>query len=175
MEASTPETALAIRDLLCETLEREMRTTQAVIAAVPEFGHDFRHEPRARSAFELAWHVASSEVFFLESVAAGGFDFERRQKPKPPATIREVVLWHAENGAAALARVRGMTAEALLKPIAFRANLTLPAYRFLLLDLTHISHHRGQLSTYLRPLGARVPAIYGESADSARPGGAAAR
>jgi uncharacterized damage-inducible protein DinB len=32
--------------------------------------------------------------------------------------------------------------------------------------LHHSIHHRGQLSTYLRPAGAKVPAIYGESYDS---------
>ncbi len=174
MPAASPETALFMRDLLCETLEREMRTTQAVIAAVPEFGRDYRHEPRARSAFDLAWHIASSQVMILESVAAGGFDFQR-PKPAPPAAIREIVLWYAEHGAAALTRVRSLSAEALLKPLAFRNNITLPAYQFLLLGNDHAIHHRGQLSTYLRPLGARVPAIYGESADSVSPGSSAAR
>jgi uncharacterized damage-inducible protein DinB len=31
--------------------------------------------------------------------------------------------------------------------------------------LMHLSHHRGQLSTYLRPMGSKVPSIYGGSAD----------
>lgn len=33
----------------------------------------------------------------------------------------------------------------------------------LMLDLIH---HRGQLSTYIRPMGGKVPSIYGPSADS---------
>lgn len=167
----SPEAVLEIRDLLCETLAQEMRTTQTVIAAVPEFGHDFRHEPRARTAFELAWHTASSQIWFLESIANGEFDPARRAA-KPPEHIRSIVLWYAEKGAAALAGLRALSAEQLLKPLPFR-HLNLPAYRYLLLANDHAIHHRGQLSTCLRPLGARVPAIYGASADSAPPGAAA--
>ncbi len=168
----TPESVLALRDLLCEMLAREMQITQAVIAAVPEYGRDFRHEPRARTAFELAWHIASSQVFFLDAIAGGGFDFERARSrgAAPPPAFRDVVLWLAENGAAGLERVRALPAEALLQPIFFKpGNMTLPAWRFLLIANSHAIHHRGQLSTCLRPLGARVPAIYGESADSAPP------
>jgi uncharacterized damage-inducible protein DinB len=39
---------------------------------------------------------------------------------------------------------------------------------FLQLGLNHSIHHRGQLSTYLRPMGSKVPEIYGESYDSAQ-------
>ena len=38
---------------------------------------------------------------------------------------------------------------------------------FLVSGLSHTIHHRGQLSSYLRSMGAKVPAIYGESYDSA--------
>ena len=44
----------------------------------------------------------------------------------------------------------------------------LPAVAFIQLALNHTIHHRGQLSMYLRPMGAKVPAIYGESYDTAQ-------
>ena len=56
----------------------------------------------------------------------------------------------------------------LVKVVDFRGMMQLPAIAFLQLSLLHSSHHRGQLSTYLRPMGAKVPAIYGESYDSAK-------
>ena len=37
-----------------------------------------------------------------------------------------------------------------------------------MIGLKHSIHHRGQLSMYLRPMGAKVPSIYGESYDSAK-------
>jgi uncharacterized damage-inducible protein DinB len=43
----------------------------------------------------------------------------------------------------------------------------MPAALYLEFTVKHSVHHRGQLSTYLRPMGSKVPAIYGESYDSA--------
>jgi uncharacterized damage-inducible protein DinB len=42
----------------------------------------------------------------------------------------------------------------------------IPALGFVQLGIIHTIHHRGQLSTYLRPMGAKVPSIYGESYDA---------
>jgi uncharacterized damage-inducible protein DinB len=42
-----------------------------------------------------------------------------------------------------------------------------PAVVFLQIALNHSIHHRGQLSVYLRPMGSKVPSIYGESYDAA--------
>ena len=55
-----------------------------------------------------------------------------------------------------------------MKIVDFRGLFQLPAVAFLDFSVHHIIHHRGQLSTYLRPMGAKVPAIYGESYDSAK-------
>ena len=57
--------------------------------------------------------------------------------------------------------------DALVKVVDFRGIFQLPAVAFLQSSMHHVIHHRGQLSTYLRPMGAKVPAIYGESYDSA--------
>jgi uncharacterized damage-inducible protein DinB len=43
--------------------------------------------------------------------------------------------------------------------------MKMPAVNYLLFTLTHMVHHRGQLSTYLRPMGGKVPSIYGGSFD----------
>ena len=61
-----------------------------------------------------------------------------------------------------------LPAEALVKVIDFRGVFKLPAVNFLEFGMRHSIHHRGQLSMYLRPMGAKVPSIYGESYDSAR-------
>jgi uncharacterized damage-inducible protein DinB len=47
----------------------------------------------------------------------------------------------------------------------FRGMFQMPAVGFLQLATSHSIHHRGQLSVYLRPMGAKVPSIYGESYD----------
>jgi uncharacterized damage-inducible protein DinB len=53
----------------------------------------------------------------------------------------------------------------LLKSINFHNVFEFPAVVYLQLMVNHSIHHRGQLSAYLRPMGAKVPAIYGGSAD----------
>ena len=62
--------------------------------------------------------------------------------------------------------VVGRQGEQLTKILDFRGMFQWPAVSFIQLTLTHTIHHRGQLSMYLRPMGATVPAIYGESYDT---------
>lgn len=63
--------------------------------------------------------------------------------------------------------VTKLSGEQLIKMVDFRRLFERSAYTFLQTGLLHTVHHRGQLSTYLRPMGHQVPAIYGESYDSA--------
>ena len=65
-----------------------------------------------------------------------------------------------------IARAKGLSGEQLTKIIDFRGIFKLPAVMFLNIGLNHSIHHRGQLSTYLRPMGSKVPSIYGESYDA---------
>ena len=83
-------------------------------------------------------------------------------------TTAEVSRWYAGVFEADLRRVGELPADRLTNPIDFRGIITLPAVTFLMIGLKHSIHHRGQLSMYLRPIGAKVPSIYGESYDSAQ-------
>ena len=60
-----------------------------------------------------------------------------------------------------------MTPDQLMKSIDFRGMFQYPAVAYLEFAIRHTIHHRGQLSMYLRPMGAKVPSIYGESHDAA--------
>jgi uncharacterized damage-inducible protein DinB len=64
----------------------------------------------------------------------------------------------------ASARVAALTAEQLLTPVNFFI-FNLPAVQYLAFVNNHSIHHRGELATYLRPMGSKVPAIYGGSYD----------
>jgi uncharacterized damage-inducible protein DinB len=65
-----------------------------------------------------------------------------------------------------LAQVESLNGEQLAKSVDFRGMFQLPAVSFIHLAMNHTIHHRGQLSTYLRPMGGKVPSIYGESYDA---------
>ena len=72
----TPEFATAYRDLMLASLSREMQTTKKVLAAVPDDKSEHRHDPNGRTAAELAWHIANTDVQFLEGIAGLKFVME---------------------------------------------------------------------------------------------------
>ncbi len=78
----------------------------------------------------------------------------------------EVVAFYKETFANNLAALKAMSGEQAAKIVDFRGMMQLPAVAFVGFNMHHIVHHRGQLSVYLRPMGGKVPAIYGESFDS---------
>jgi uncharacterized damage-inducible protein DinB len=159
-----PEQALFMLNAMLPSFEREHQTTVQVMQAVPADKAEYRPEPIAKSAYELAWHIAASENRFLGGIAAGEFDFTSPERVK---TMPEVIEWHKQRFGANLAAIKKMTGEQLSKAIDFRGMFQMPAVAFLTLSSNHSIHHRGQLSVYLRPMGGQVPAIYGESYDSA--------
>ena len=67
-----------------------------------------------------------------------------------------------------LKQIEGLSGEQLTQSVDFRGMFQMPAVSFLTLSQNHTIHHRGQLSTYLRPMGGKVPSIYGESVDAAQ-------
>ena len=73
--------------------------------------------------------------------------------------------WYDRNYKRAADRVRALSAEQLLTPIEFFGVFNLPAAFYLGFLNNHSIHHRGQLATYLRPMGAKCPSIYGGSYD----------
>jgi uncharacterized damage-inducible protein DinB len=162
--ANTPDFAVGFTAMMLESMERETETTRRVLAAVPEEKREFRPEPKARTAFELAWHLASSDIQFLEDIADLKFSPEPRYREEPKS-MSELVSWYAVHVNMALARVGVMSPEELLTPVDFYGVMTAPVFRFLLIANNHSVHHRAQLANYLRPMGARVPDMGGGSAD----------
>jgi len=148
-------------------LQNEHRITKQVIAAVPAGKEDYRPDQYARPALDLAWHIASTEMRFLDAVANGEFDLSPQPKPESIKNSSDLAAWYEEHFKQRLAKVQGLSAEQLQKIVDFRGLFQLPAVLYLGFILSHTVHHRGQLSVYLRPMGSKVPAMYGESYDSA--------
>jgi uncharacterized damage-inducible protein DinB len=162
--ALSPEFAIGMREALLQGLGQELETTKKVLAAIPEDKRDYRPDPKARTAWELAWHLASSDVQMTNEIADQKFTMEPRFKEEPK-TVAELVNWYDSNFKNALARVRAMTPEQLCTPVDFYGVFNLPVVLYLPFVNNHSIHHRGQLAVYLRPMGSKVPSIYGGSAD----------
>jgi uncharacterized damage-inducible protein DinB len=159
----TPEFVLTYRGMMLDGIGREAEITKKVIAAVPDAKSDYRPDPNARSAKDLAWHIANSDVQFLDCVA--NLDFKMESPKDRPQTSAEVVAWYDANMKRALARVAAMPVEQLLTPVNFAGVFNFPAVIYLSFMSNHSIHHRGELATYLRPMGSKVPSIYGGSYD----------
>lgn len=156
----TPETARGLLDFLLPQLEEESATTRKVLAAIPADTGAYKPSERCMSAIELANHIAGSETFFLNGVLNGAFDW----KDLGLKTPADVLAYYDQNVPGLIKRLGALSADQLAKEITF-AIWTQPAVVYLNLHLKHCIHHRGQLSAYLRPMGAKVPSIYGPSAD----------
>ncbi len=148
-------------------LQNEYRLTKSIIAAIPPDKGDYRPDGISKSAMDLAWHIASTEMRFLDAVAAGEFDLSPRPRPDSIRNSADLAAWYTHNFEPRFEKLAKLSNEQLLKIIDFRGMFQLPAVMYLGFVLHHSVHHRGQLSMYLRPMGAKVPAIYGESCDSA--------
>ena len=148
-------------------MKNEHPLTKRVIEAVPVDKGDYRPDSISRTAFELAWHIASAENRFIDAVASGRFDFTGT-KPEWVRNSADVARWYAENFETNMKRVEQLSDEELVKVVDFRGIRQFPAVIHLLSGQNHSIHHRGQLSLYLRPMGAKVPSIYGLSYDDAQ-------
>jgi uncharacterized damage-inducible protein DinB len=166
MSSMQPEQAtFLLHAISLPTLKRENATTIQVIQAIPLDKGDYRPEPIAKTALELAWHMAAAEHRFLEGIAAGEFDFTPNHRPDSVHNSADLADWYAKSFDTDYQRLAKLSGDQLVRIIDFRGLVQLPAVAYIQFNLHHIIHHRGQLSTYLRPMGGKVPNIYGESYD----------
>jgi len=167
MATMQPEQALFLRDWMLGALKKEHPITRGVIDAVPLDKSDYRPDAIVKSALDLAWHIVSAEHRIMDAVVQGAFDLDKAVRPAGLRTSGDVARWYADRFPRDVERVTAMPVDGLLKIVDFRGIFQLPAVAYLHTAHIHSIHHRGQLSMYLRPMGAKVPAIYGESYDSA--------
>ena len=161
----TPEVAMGYREIMLQGFANEIQITKKVLAAVPDAKRDYRPDPNARTAWELAWHIANTDVQFLNAIADLKFSMENPDESDKPENVAELVAWYDKNCADGVARVRAMTAQQLLTNVDFLGLFNYPAMIYLAFLNNHSIHHRGELATYLRPMGSKVPSIYGGSYD----------
>ncbi|MFN8574773.1 MAG: DinB family protein [Gemmatimonadaceae bacterium] len=164
----TPDQALFLLNATLGSLKLESRVTAAVLRAVPMERSDYRPDDVGKTAMELVRHIAVADIRFNSVVPLGVFDVQGAGIPDDVATPQEVATWYEQEFARVFELLTKATPEQLTKSVDFRGMFQQPAIWYLTLGLHHTIHHRGQLSSYLRSMGGKVPAIYGESYDSAQ-------
>lgn len=161
------QNAKIVADFIIADFENEMQTTLRVIDAVPNGRLDYQPDPKSKTGLGLIRHITLEDEWLLNCVADGEFT------PPPDdsdacgiMSPADAAALYKEKVTAALERVRSMPAEQLTKVIDLLGMIQAPAINFLAMAVKHSVHHRGQLSTYLRPMGGKIPSIYGPSADT---------
>jgi uncharacterized damage-inducible protein DinB len=163
----TPELAIALMQTTLPGLRLETQTTRRVLAAVPDDQAAYKPHETSMSALELVQHLAFSDLYFLDSIIKGEFarpDDAVLAKLDTPSKVVAVYDAQLPKLLEALAKLSG---EHLVQSAQF-LSWNLPLISYLNFAMSHAIHHRGQLSVYLRPMGAKVPSIYGGSADEPR-------
>ncbi|HET6273141.1 MAG TPA: DinB family protein [Bacteroidota bacterium] len=155
------------KDMFITTWEREFQTTLKILKALPMDKVDLKPAEKSKSAKDLAWTFVGEEGVIIDGVCKGKIDF--MSMPPPPATFQEVINTYETTHKSNVDRVKALTETELNSPIPWmiapkqmgqvrRADVLWTA----VMDNVH---HRGQFSVYLRIAGAKVPSIYGPTAD----------
>lgn len=138
----------------------ESKTTRNVISRIPE-GSDYRPDPKSRTAMEIAWQVVCEEKMIIEALEQGKAEWA---PPPMPKTMKDIIAAYDAQAAGMEQRWKSLPAERWSGELEFFGSKR-PASPMAWSFLFDIVHHRGQISTYLRPMGAKVPQIYGPSGD----------
>jgi uncharacterized damage-inducible protein DinB len=166
MRISAEQATVILNAVAIPALKAEHPVTMRVIAAIPDDKVEYRPDGIVKSAIDLAWHIVTAENRFLQAIIAGAFDLTPMPRPESIRTAGAVNSWYSERWEGNLQRLAQLDGEQLTKRIDFRGIFQFPAVVYAEVGLHHTIHHRGQLSMYLRPMGATVPSIYGESFDA---------
>lgn len=159
------------KDYFLKIVAEEAPIFERVIAAIPDEHADYKPDPKSKTALQLARTIAF-EVSVLPGVAKNGIlDFSTTEMLPESAGKAEVVSTISAGLTALQSEVQALS-EAMWDNDHAEMRASMGKWEttkgdmlwHLLLDLIH---HRGQLSTYLRAMGGKVPSIYGPSADSA--------
>jgi len=169
--ASSTPTSATPAELLFGDLAQELATTRRMLERVPDGHEDWQPHEKSMTLGRLATHLAELPAFARHVLESDELDWTTYKYVPAVASSRSerLALFDAES-ASLRAAVEGMTWEAALTRWAMRAgaHVMLEAPRGQVLrtiGLSHMTHHRGQLSVYLRLLGVPVPGVYGPSAD----------
>lgn len=160
---------MSLAEMMLQELEQEARTTRRVLERVPGDQLGWRPHPRSFSLGQLALHVATAPGAIAEIATHSPYQVPQFSQASPASAAELLPALDASLDQAR--RVLRSLDDAAMGSLwrlvdGEREMMALPVGALLRsLMLNHWYHHRGQLSVYLRQVGAAVPSIYGPSAD----------
>jgi uncharacterized damage-inducible protein DinB len=139
---------------------KESKTTRNVLSRIPEKS-EYRPDAKSRTAQEIAWQIVCEEKMIIEALESGKAEWA---PPPMPKTMKEVLDAYEQQSGDVARRWTALPAERWNGTLEFFGSHR-PASPMAWSFLFDIVHHRGQITTYLRPMGSTVPQVYGPSAD----------
>jgi len=153
-----------------DVFDREHATTLRVLRAYPLDKLDLKPHAMCKNAKELAWMFVM-EQGLLEKALTTGFDWSAPMSAPPPAPeSMDAIIDAFDDGHNRVKNiVNRMSEDQFQETVKFfvapKTIGDIPKIDFLWMLLHDQIHHRGQFSIYLRMAGAKVPSIYGPTAD----------
>jgi uncharacterized damage-inducible protein DinB len=156
------------KDFFKAYMMSELEATASVIASLPSDKLDYRPHPNSRSAFEIAEHIIAHafdfEVILTQEVCDECLVMPFGDSQQGSQKLR--TFWEK-----AIALVDSMDEAAFNTvnvelQVSGKSFVTIPRGSMMWFFLFDIVHHRGQLTTYIRPMGGKNPAVYGYSFDT---------
>lgn len=157
---------MSTREFFIKRWEAELPAFGKVLRAVPESGAGYRPHDRSTAAGALAWQIADEQAQLSDLLNSGVVKFAER--PKQPAKLADIVATWDRATENLRKLLQSTTDKKWNEPakIMFGENEWSDSVENMFWGyLFDMVHHRGQLSSYIRPMGGKVPAIYGPSAD----------
>lgn len=156
---------ITLREFYLKRQRAERPAFLRVLRALPADRMDYQPHERSPSAQQLVWTLTSELRTCLDVVK----DHRTEWKSEPAPPLADMIELFEKWSQELSERVEAMDDEAWNRTAQFyfkgKVVSEQPAKQFLWFILFDAIHHRGQLSTYLRPMGGKVPAIYGPSGD----------
>ena len=162
--------------LFIEELDREAKRSRRALEHVPENSRSWKPHDKSMAFGSLADMVATIPTWFTMIIRQDELDVAPKDGGRPkraePATSAEYVAALEAAAADARAALQGTTEAHLRTHWKLLAGghvvADVPRHEMLRDTFNHWAHHRGQMTVYLRLMGAKVPALYGPSADETR-------
>ncbi len=159
---------MTIKQLLIETLRKETPVFVKVLEQVPEDKGEHTPHPKNRNARSLAMQLALQGIVLSQIAKEGKIDFTGMYENK--AGIKEYPELCRKNFEQAIKDLEAEPDEDFENTEAKMIDggkevWKSPKYDMAWTMFLDAVHHRGQLSSYLRPMGGKMPAIYGPSGD----------
>ncbi|HEX2080742.1 MAG TPA: DinB family protein [Longimicrobium sp.] len=170
MSTTEPAVAPSLKQLALGDLNHELGTTRKLLERVPEEHLDWKPHEKSMTLGGLALHVATIVYWITRTVQNDSFDIATIRRNPPPTSKQEILDAFQEKVDEMRRALESADDAVLMRPWQLRRGeqvlQTMPTLAVIRgMAISHMIHHRGQLSVYLRLLNVPLPPMYGPTAD----------